>query len=457
WVAARNVFIAGALGCAALEQFLAWRQAQSHPALLRSLLLFLCGLLTAESSIALCAYLFAYLALVERSGPIAIAKALLPYGLILITWRLLYNLGGYGADGIGLYVDPGHSLVDFVLSALQVVPVLLASSIFTVDGALTGTAPELKPWLTVGCAALALGCAVLIWPLVKKRPLVQFMLAGSVLSAVPAAALISAGPRGGLFLSIGFFWVLALWVHWLVATPPRPLFNRMVMGAVLCLHLFFPALAGFLYTSRLLPVAYASDEQFGSVARSFTQGSKRSLVMVNTHAPNTAFYLPFEWRYQYGVTPLAMNLLAPGLVSFDLTRLSAREFELVAPVGLPLNHTQQPLNSKGEHPLLSSAFSLQLLQGLFTSPETDLYADLQRSSGDIRVTIKDLVEGRPSRLRIQFVGREQPDDMVWQWFDWRSREYRALTVPAIGETRHFAGPFDTKVQSAVKLCVNCEN
>lgn len=458
WIAARNVFIAGALGCAALEQFLAWREERSRQALALSLALFVVGLVSAESSIALGAYLLAYLLLVERRGLRATALALLPYALIVLTWRLAYNLGGFGADDIGLYVDPGHSLKDFLLSALEVVPVLLASCITTADGALTGASPELQPWLVAGCGLLALGCATLIWPVIKARPRMQFMLAGSVMAAIPAAALISAGPRGGLFVSIGFFWILAMWLHWLVAPPRRSRFNRGLLGAILCLHLFLPALSGFLLTSKLLPVAYASNGQFSSVAKSFQPGGeRRSLVIVNSHAPNTAFYLPFEWSFQNGVTPQSMNLLAPGLVTFDLTRLSAREFELVAPMGLPLNHTQPLQSLDGDHPMLSSAYSLQLLQGLFTSPQTRIQEGFQRTGGEMRVTVKALVDGRPSRLRIQFIGREQPDDMAWQWYDWSRREYRSLTIPAIGETLRFAGPFDSKVKSAVKLCVNCEN
>lgn len=67
------------------------------------------------------------------------------------------------------------------------------------------------------------------------------------------------------------------------------------------------------------------------------------------------------------------------------------------------------------------------------------------------------MEGRPSRLRIEFIGQVRPDDMLWQEFDWKTREYRLLPVPAIGEKRAFTGPFDTRAEPVVKLCLNCEN
>src|SRR5690606_33593282 len=112
---------------------------------------------------------------------------------------------------------------------------------------------------------------------------------------------------------------------------------------------------------------------------------------------------------------------------------------------------------QGNHPLQDPAFSLQTLQGLFASPATRMAAGFSRSSGDMRVTVLGRVVGPPSRLRIEFGGREDADAMVWQWYDWSNLEYRAMSVPAIGETRRFSGPLDTEVASAVKLCINCES
>lgn len=458
WVAARNVFIAGALGCAALERFLAWRQQGSPVAMAASILLFTVGLLSAEATVAVGGYLVAYLLLVERSGLAKAFLLLLPYGVVVILWRLTYNQLGFGADGIGLYVDPGRSLLDFLKTSLQILPLMLASVITSMDGFATSATSDARLWLSLGSAVLALGCVALVLPLLRQNPWVRFMLAGSLLAAVPGSALISAGSRSGLFLAIGFFWVMAMWLHWLARNPGQR-FNRVVFGATLCLHLFFPAFAGFVYTSQLLPVGYFDDEQFESVAKPLQAADgHRALVIVNSPIPTTAFYLPFEWRFKYGVAPDSMKMLAPGLVTFDLKRKSAREFELIAPAGLPLNHTSDVRDLQGNRQNFSSVYAALLLQGLFTSPETRMQPGFRQQSAEMQVTVLELVEGRPSRLRIEFTGTENPDEMLWQRYDWKEREYRALPVPAIGETRHFAGPFDTDADlNVVKLCVNCEN
>lgn len=456
WIAARNVFMAGALGCAVLERFLAWRESGSGAALGMSLLLFGLALLTAEASIALGGYLLAYLLLVERRGWRPLMQALLPYALLVLVWRGAYNALGYGAYGIGLYVDPGRSPLEFLTSALQTFPLLLGSVLTSVDNSSSMLSPTLRPWAALVSALLVLVALVLALPLLRGSSRARFMLVGSVLAAVPACALISAGSRSSLFVGPGFFWVLALWLHWLVRDGRRP--QRILLGLLLCLHLFFPAFAGFANTSQLLPVAYPGDEQYESVARPLqAAGGHKTLVIVNAPAPNRLFYLPFEWRQQYGLVPDRLNVLAPGLVSFNLLRRSDRVFELVAPAGLPLDHIRDIKGLDGQHPGSSAAYAHQLLQGLLTSPDTVLSPGVQRRAGDLHIQVLEQVEGRPSRLRIEFIGQVRPDDMLWQEFDWKTREYRLLPVPAIGEKRAFTGPFDTRAEPVVKLCLNCEN
>lgn len=456
WIAARNVFIAGALGCAMLEQFILWREQGNNGRLLAALALLALGLLSAESSVALTGYLFAYMVFVEKARLPVLIRGLLPFALLVVGWRLLYNQMGFGASGISLYVDPGRSPLEFLTTVLQTMPVLLASTITSVDGAIGSMSPELKRWMAVGSALLVLLCFRLIVPLLKNNNWVRFMFAGSVLAAVPASALVSAGPRAGVFICIGFFWVFSLWLHhFLHNSPSRG--ARWLVQSALGLHLLLPTLLGLVLTSRLLPVVLQDDQQYQSVARPlFEQAGDMSVVVVNPHAPNRYFYLPFEWRYENGVLPNSVNQLAPGLVSFDLKRLSALEFEMTAPQGLPLTAAATIKDLQGNSPRLSDVYSSQLLQGLFTSPDTAFHAGVVRNAGDMRIQVQESVEGRPTRLLIRFDAARSPDHMAWQWYDWNSREYRAMKPLAIGTSRHFAGPLDTDKGSIVKFCMGCE-
>lgn len=455
WIAARNVFIAMALGCLALERFLAWREG-SRSALYVSLLAFIAGLFSAENSLSVLAYMGAYALFVERGTLLRRGLLLMPYLTIVVVWRGVYNMLGYGADGIGLYQDPGGNLLGFLESLLRIMPVILASMVTTLDGTVTTLAPELRIWLTVVSAIILLVCLRLIWPLVRSDAAVRFMLLGSVLAAVPASAHLYGGPRASVFASIGFFWLLAIWLRYLALSPGWRLPRFLMMGAV-ALHLAIPILMGFLTTSQLLPVVYVDDGRFSSVEKPLrAAGETPALVFVNTPAPHKEFYLPFEWKYRYGVLPDRLNLLAPGMVSLELTRISNRAFELEAPVGLPLHHLHEVNDLKGRHPWVSSAFAGQILQALMTSPEEPLRKGDRRHAGDLRITVLALNEDRPSRLLVEFTGDTTPDQMVWQYYDWQEREYRVMPVPAIGKTVSFPGPFDTKAGNLLNLCVGCE-
>jgi len=443
WVAARNVFIAGALGCAMLEQFVLWRQQQRGHHFIAAMVLLLAALLSAESSIALCGYLFAYVLLVERGGLPVLIRALLPFALLVVVWRACYSLAGFGAFGISLYVDPGHSPVAFVKVLLETLPVLLASLITGLDGVVSLLAPEYRIVATlVGVLVMVLG-AFLIRPLLRHNPWVQAMVLGSLLAAVPACALISAGPRAGVFAAIGFFWVIALWLHWVMDNVVNPWLRR-ATTAFLGWHLLVPAALAFTVSSTLVEVTYVSDQQFESVASQLREAQgKRALVVVNSRGPNREYYLPFAWHYRYGVFPDAVNSMTPGLTNVTLLRKDSNLFELDAPGGLPLTTTAKLTNKDSitnedrPMPFSSKAYYAQVLQGLFTAPDVQYQVGENFHAGDMNITVLAVEEGRPTRLQIQFL--RDPDAMIWQWFDWDSMQYRTMEPLAIGEQRTFVG------------------
>lgn len=457
WIAARNVFIASALGCVALERFLVWREQGGVLPLLASLLAFVAGLLSAENAISILAYMGAYALFVERISWLRKGAVLLPFLAVVLVWRWIYNQLGHGAAGIGLYLDPGHDFLGFLESLVQVLPVILAGMITTLDGTVSSLAPDVRIWVTVISVVILITGLRVIWPFMRRDAIVRFMLLGSIVAAVPASALISAGPRASAFSSIGFFWLLAVWLHNLAVSPGWRL-RRMVLAGAVGLHIVLPVLTGFLLTSRLLPVTYVDDGRFSSVAKSFFGMSVApALVLVNSPSPNKEYYLPFEWYYRYGQVPASLNLLAPGVVSLNLTRLGPHTFELSALAGLPLHHRHDVTDLRGHHPLVSSAFAAQMLQGLMVSPDRPLRVGDQLHAGDIRVTVLALKEDRPSRLKIEFAPDVSPDQMVWQYYDWQTRSYRAMGAPAIGKTMSFPGPFDTPAGTLVNLCLGCEN
>lgn len=447
WVAARNVFIAGALGCAMLEQFILWRQQRRWVNLAAALGLQLAGLLSAESSIALCGYLFAYVLLVERARPLALVQALVPFAVLVLAWRAAYSLAGYGAFGISLYVDPGHSPLAFLNVVLTTLPLLLASLMTTLDGVVSAFAPDLRIYGTLVSLLLSLLGLWLIRPLLRDNSRVRAMVLGSVLAAVPACVLISAGPRAGVISAIGFFWVVSVWLHWVEDNVVNR-WARRAATAFLALHLWLPALLGFALTTNLLNVTYVSDQQFESVEQRLREANgKTGLVVINSRAPNREFYLPFIWHYRYGVMPDAVNSLTPGLTSVTLRRVTDKRFEMIGPGGLPLTTETDITNDDKPLPPMSPVYFVQTLQGLFTAPDVQYSEGETFQAADMTVTIEETIAGRPSRMSVEF--DRDPDTLLWQWFDWSEHAYRLMEPLAIGESRHFPGPLEADAGSGL--------
>lgn len=457
WVAARNVYIAGAFGCLALDRFILWRQQRTVLQLISALVLFGALLLSAEAGIALLGYLLAYLWLIEKARVRGMVTALWPFLAVVVVWRLLYSYCGFGASGISLYVNPMQSPLEFVGALLQTAPVLFSSVITSIDGYLPSLAPGLRLGAISFAALIAMVGIWMIVPLLRRSERVRFMFVGSVLSAIPASALISGSSRSTVFIAIGFFWILSCWLHELLQVNQKRL-RRYFAHGVVGVHLILPVVISFLVSSMLLPVTYSSDMQYESVEKPLQQSAgDRSLVVVNSRAPNREFYLPFTWLYEYGVAPKSINSIAPGMTSFYLTRNSVRDFELSAPRGLALTDSASIRGLDGEQPPLSEVYYLQMLQGLFTGSGTRYRVGDVRRAGDMILTVMSVLDGQPSRVNIRFDAAVNPDAMLWQWYDWESRQYRLMEHLAVGESRFYPGPLDANKRDLVNLCWNCQD
>ncbi|RLU01136.1 hypothetical protein [Ketobacter sp.] len=455
WIAARNVFITGALGCFVLERFIAWRQQGQPLSAAMALMAFVLALLSAESGIAVTGYLFAYLWLVEKTGLRRMAAVLWPYAVVVILWRVVYSAAGYGTSGISLYVDPMRSPMEFLAALLTTPPALFAGIMTSIDGYVPSLSPQWSLVAVVLSACLVMLGVWLILPLLRSNALARFMFLGSVLASIPASSLISGSSRSGVFIAIGFFWILSIWLHQLMDRQ-RGRGVRLFAKGLLGVHLVLPVTIAFVASSMLLPVTYSSDMQYESVAKRLHPVSgQRSLVVVNSRAPNREFYLPFTWHYEYGVVPQAINALAPGMSSFYLTRKSQREYELRAPVGLALAGNAKMTDLNGEQPALSEVYYLQMLQGLFTESNQPYRPGDVHRAGDLTVTVLAAVDDRPTRIRIRFDAEVDPDDMAWQWYNWETRQYQAMSKLAFGETRFFPGPLDADKRDLVDICWNC--
>lgn len=439
WVVARNSYLACAIGVASLLCFIRWREQARAGWLLLSMALFGAALLTAEAALSVAAYMGAYVLCLERQPLYRKALTLVPVVTVIVLWRIGYSDAGFGALNIAQYIDPVQSPGQFISNFLSVFPMIVFNQIVGLDSLIIFVHPHSQWMLVVLAWAVLLGSTYLIRSFLRSSAVDRFWFIGSIVAAIPGTALISAESRTMTFVAIGFFYLLAKWImrlyqqreHWL---------PRWVSRGLVSWHLVFPLLLSWLLTSGLAGYSQLPRQPESVVAD--IESGKTGLVVVNPEMSGMMYYLPFEWAFRNLPVPGRLNVLTSGLESSELTRISEREFLISAPAGMPLTHNAPIRSLSGAAPAISALYTSMYTHSFFTTPAQRLRVGERILNADMRVTVLKVNDVGPTRLRIEFIGEESPDQKVWQWYDWERREFRRLEPLAIQETRRFPGPMD---------------
>ena len=232
WIAARNTLIASVLGCVLVSLHAGGRR-------LAALAVLVVGLLAGEAMLGSLGYVAAWQAFREPAPWPRRLGALVPYGLVVVVWRVWYTLAGFGAQQSGIYHDPGSDFVGFLGSFSVNLPALLLSRwvLFPVDSWALVPSVVHTGIVVAACVVLPLLGAVL-WPLLRADAWARFWAAGMLLSLVPFTATMPMD-RLLLFSGLGF----AALVARLAVAPPVGV--RWACAALLVLHLPVSAAFGF--------------------------------------------------------------------------------------------------------------------------------------------------------------------------------------------------------------------
>jgi len=202
WLAGRSHILAAIIGILVLLAHDRWRRNNWKPGAVFAVFWLGLGLFTSESTLSICAYLFSYAMFIDR-GRLAVRMAtLIPYGIIVVLWRLLYNSLGYNVINSGLYLNPSQDLGRFMIVAPQRLIMLMYAQFAIPDSVLWNFT---TPFWSVVClviATIALSfIAWVIWPIIRTNRIAQFFTLGMILSALPSCTTL---PAGRLLFFIGF-------------------------------------------------------------------------------------------------------------------------------------------------------------------------------------------------------------------------------------------------------------
>jgi hypothetical protein len=423
FLANRNAFIAmvAAVGVLLLHQ--RWRTDGWRPGAWLAPSVLLVGLLSAEFSLFVTGYLFAYALFLDRGHSLVRRLAtLVPYGVVVVGWRLVYKALGYGASASAAYIDPLDDFGRFADALLSRGPVLLLSQ---------WTPLSSDPWIDrpddqlVAFAPRALlGLAVIaavVGPLLWRDRVARFFGVGMLLACVPVTATlpndrlllgIGIGAMGLVAQVIGRCWpgavdgirpVVGVWRR----VPVKVLgaffvVSHLVLAPLLLpLRAFMPGLVGNL-----------EARSYESLARSRTIAD-RQVVLFNSLGWISYSVLAMM-AYHGDDPPICIRQLSTTGDPLRVTRLDDRTLRLETHWSL-----------------------LDLLMSRLMRPAMPLREGETIELPELTVTVERVSGSRPVSVRYQY--RHSLDDDRFLWLTWREDDFRDVALPAEGESVELPG------------------
>ncbi|MEP7124441.1 MAG: hypothetical protein ABJE95_26170 [Byssovorax sp.] len=419
WISNRNALIGGSLGVLALVfHDRARREEKPLFAVISAASLGL-GLLGAEIALGAVGYLAGYALFLDRAPLRARVASLVPHAGVLGGWLLAYRLGGFGARGSGMYVDPGRTPLEFLHLAASRIPLLLQSELGGPAPDIVVFLPHPSPLIAVAAVGIVAVSFVAMWPL-RGDPRARFFLAGALLSSVPAAATFPAG-RLMILPSIGLLGLVALVVSGVI---DRPRTWRPGPARWAALYVAVWVGGGHLVLSPMLLVL--SECQMAILERVVARygdslGDDPALAgqrVIVVNPPDTFFtYYMLGQRLTRGrVAPAAMMVLAAGARGMDIERRDAKTLIVRSDEGFYRSGTE----------VLTRSLEVPMPVG----------TRVELSAVTIEVT-RAGEDGVPTEALFTFTTPLEDESL--RWVEWQGPTFAPFRFPAIGQSRRIEG------------------
>lgn len=414
WLCGRSMIISAIIGLLVLMAHDRWRREKWRPGLFLAVFWLILGLLTAEATLSICAYLFSYALFMDRDKPLGRLVSLLPYGIVAVLWRTVYVRMGYKVVNSGLYIDPGRDLGQFVVEGSKHLMMLLYTQFAFPDAVLwTFLAP---PWSLI-CLVLAVAVLVFIawglWPVIRRDMAARFFACGMVVSALPVCTTL---PGGRLLFFVGFggmgliaVFLAAVFEKRKDILSRRPYAARWLANAFVFFHLILAPV--------LLPPGMFLTFFMGRpnvlAARTLPEplSQQDGLVFVNVPSSLMIGYLPhIRQALGYPSLPDRRWLLSADFCSLEVYRNDDRTLTL------------RPEN------------------GFFASPWARTFRNgkIPFNKGEARklpgllITVTEITgDGRPAEVRYEF---DVPlEDSSLRWLVWTADGFVPFSLPLPGK------------------------
>lgn len=437
WLANRNAISSAFFGILTLIAHDQWRRDDSRVGAFFAPIWFVLAMLSAEASLAVCAYLFAYAVFLEpefrqeHSLPAdaggwkryvlargTAMSALAPYIAVAVLWQVFYNVLGFGAWGLGLYIDPGRDPLRFLGAVVERGPFLLLGQwAFPPSDIYIWLSDAGQRWIwLVAILVLTLFAGVMI-PLLWRNASARFWTVGMVGALVPVCSTL---PQDRLlfFIGLGAFPLIAQFLGSVfdADTPSGKVFRKLAVSVAVALVLIHGPMAAVALPIR----AYSPTimQQVVDCIRTVPLGdeaAEQTVAIVNAPSHFYAMYLPVIRTLDGETPPKRVRSLGPNPESFGFEAIPM-EIERIDEFTLRI----RPDGGYEARPVLRDPGNpLQLGDVIIIAGMT--------------VTITELTpKGNAGEATFQFdVSLEDPS---LQWLQWRENRLIPFEIPAVGET-----------------------
>lgn len=413
WLANRNSVIACLFALLALMLHHSWRKEGKHAKGVAAVIMFAAALFSAEAGIAAFAYIAAYALVMERGPLKRRLLSLIPYVSVIIIWRCIWSGLGYGVSGMLWYSDPLKEPWRFTRLLFIRLPQLITGQFAGPPVEVQVFAMIVQVWTWLFSVAVTVLLFLLFWPVVKTNRTARFFGLGALLAVVPACATI-AQTRSLIFVGIGAFGLLALW---LTNRPRSSAWPRAVKAAslfLIILHLIIAPLV--LPIISLYPMGPGANQSQSKILPNMDGLEGQDLIILNHPVPI------FMWsnladRVMNGKPlPAHTRVLTHAFTPISIKRTSQTQLHVHSSNGIPCYFSR-----------------------LFNMVSKQLKAGEEMTIKGLTVQIVNTdSSGLPIEAVFTFDRSLDDDSLVWLW--WSNDSFQPFTLPAVGESIDIPAP-----------------
>jgi hypothetical protein len=434
FVANRGFMLSLFFGLLCLCEHHQWRSAKSRSGLVLSALFLALSLLTDEGGASTFAFILAYALVLEPGSFRNRALTILPSILVIVLWRTIYTLSGFGVFHLGIYIDPSSEPLQFALAVIPRAIAMLGGQLAGVPpDFLIAVSPLLQPMIIAFFCVPILAALSVFFPLLRRNRIAAFWFAVMVLAVIPAATVVPLSKNLG-FVAVGAYGLIALFVtglitrpSWLPASRPCRILAWAAWALLILAHV--PgAVVGRVVMVKATPLVFNFVKGAVSLGDS-PDAEIKNVIVVNSPCPLSGVCVPAYKVYYHRPLPKTLRALAPGCTSLDVQRTDDKTLVI-----------------QSKAPNIFSCDEVGPIHLAYLCRFGNLIGDPKCKKGDrydlggltVEVLESDASD-MASRVAFRFDTSLDSPDFDWIQFDWRTGR-QPFKVPAIGQSVTLSGP-----------------